>query len=64
MDKREFLKGAGAALSGSFLSSLLPAQTHPQPRTNWSGNLTYSTDRLITPRRWRRCRLSSGNART
>jgi xylitol oxidase len=46
MDKREFLKGAGAALSGSFLSSLLPAQTHPQPRTNWSGNLTYSTDRL------------------
>lgn len=46
MDKREFLKGAGAALSGSMLNNLLPAQAHPQPRTNWAGNLTYSTDRV------------------
>lgn len=46
MDKREFLKASGAALSASMLSRLLPAQEPAQPRTNWSGNLTYSTDHL------------------
>ena len=49
MDKREFLKASGAALTGSLLSQVLPAQSEPQPRTNWSGNYTYSTNHLLQP---------------
>lgn len=58
LDKREFLKASGLALSGTMLSGFSSAQTS-QPgkpkaqtrraRTNWSGNYTYSTDRLDTP---------------
>lgn len=49
MNKREFLKTTGAAVAGSVLSHVAPAQQHSKPRTNWSGNLTFSTDRLHTP---------------
>jgi alditol oxidase len=48
MDKREFLKTSGAFLAGTMLSPLASGgQT--AARTNWSGNYTYSTDRLLQP---------------
>ncbi len=54
MDKREFLKTSGAFLAGSMLSTMAPgepARVEPNgaARTNWSGNYTYSTDRLLQP---------------
>jgi xylitol oxidase len=54
LDKREFLKASGLALTGSMLSSVpfaASATIDPagKPRTNWSGNYTYSTDRLEKP---------------
>lgn len=58
MDKREFLKTTGLALTGTMLSRITTAQTRPPgktkspttaARTNWSGNYTYSTDRLASP---------------
>jgi alditol oxidase len=48
MDKREFLKTSGALLAGSMLAPLAPGG-ETAPRTNWSGNFTYSTDRLYQP---------------
>ena len=48
MDKREFLKSSGALLAGSMLAPLASAGD-TAPRTNWSGNYTYSTDRLYQP---------------
>ena len=48
MDKREFLK-----VSGGFVTAgILPRAwgQHPaEPRTNWAGNFTFSTDHLLTP---------------
>ncbi len=60
MDKREFLKASGLALTGTMLSSFAsdPSIAGQTPRdtarpaatrTNWSGNYTYHTDRLDTP---------------
>lgn len=60
MDKREFLKASGLALTGTMLSSFASdpyasGQTQPNSarppatQTNWSGNYTYSTKRLDTP---------------
>jgi alditol oxidase len=57
MDKREFLKTTGALVAGGMLSRVaLGAQGGQQTssplaghRTNWSGNLTYSTSNLQTP---------------
>jgi alditol oxidase len=49
MDKREFLKTSGAFLAGTMLSPLSPAEPSSAPRTNWSGNYTYSTNRLLEP---------------
>ena len=49
MDKREFLKASGVFLTGTMLSQLSSAEDHSSPRTNWSGNYTYSTDRLHQP---------------
>ncbi len=49
MDKREFLKGTGAIVAGALLPKLTPAQTAAGNRTNWAGNLTYSTDHLDLP---------------
>jgi xylitol oxidase len=58
LDKREFLKTSGLALTGTMLTpfasgqSSSPAESGQRPlstRKNWSGNYTYSTDRLDTP---------------
>ena len=58
MDKREFLKASGLALTGTMLTpfehaqSSRPAGPGARPadaRKNWSGNYTYNTDRLATP---------------
>jgi xylitol oxidase len=48
MDKREFLKTSGAFLAGSMLGPLASGG-QASGRTNWSGNYTYSTDRLHQP---------------
>lgn len=49
MDKREFLKTSGVLLAGTMLSPLGSGEPSAPPRTNWSGNYTYSTDRLYEP---------------
>jgi alditol oxidase len=49
MDKREFLKTSGAFLAGTMLSPLASGEQKSAVRTNWSGNYTYSTDRLHQP---------------
>jgi xylitol oxidase len=53
MDKREFLKASGAIVAGSMFSRAVhgqqPIQEPSGPRTNWAGNLTYSTDHLLNP---------------
>jgi alditol oxidase len=49
MDKREFLKTSGALLAGSLLPKIGTAQTSPDSRTNWAGNLVYSTKNLDLP---------------
>jgi len=48
MNKREFLKAGGALVGGSILSRVVGAGQTAR-RTNWSGNLTYSTTNLQTP---------------
>ena len=49
MNKREFLKSSGALVAGSCCRASRPASNQPAPRENWAGNLTYSTDHLLTP---------------
>lgn len=54
MDKRDFLKTSASALAGGILTRMLHAQnpsaSHAAgPRTNWSGNLTYSAPNLLEP---------------
>ena len=50
MDKREFLKCTGAIVAGNMLSRMAHGQHEAgKARTNWSGNITYSTERLVTP---------------
>ena len=58
MDKREFLKASGLALTGTMLTPFEYAESAhvdgaaarpANTRKNWSGNYTYSTDRLDTP---------------
>jgi xylitol oxidase len=54
MDKREFLKGSAAAAAAmmvpEFMTSAVDAQdVVPIPRTNWSGNYHYSTDKVLQP---------------
>jgi alditol oxidase len=49
MDKREFLKTSGALLAGTMLSQLASGDQQTAARTNWSGNYTFSTDRLHQP---------------
>ncbi len=48
MDKREFLKVSGGFVAASMMSRAFGEQ-HPEPRTNWAGNFTFSTDNLHTP---------------
>src|SRR5277367_6533428 len=50
MDKREFLKTSGIFLAGTVLSPLGSGEQSPGKRTNWSGNYTFSTDRLHQPK--------------
>ena len=50
MDKREFLKTSGIFLAGTVLSPLGSGGQTPAKRTNWSGNYTFSTDRLHQPK--------------
>jgi len=53
MDKREFLKTSGAFLATAMLPGGAGAemmQQHGEPRTNWAGNYTYSTDKLDQPK--------------
>ena len=49
MNKRDFLKTSGAIVAGSMISRFTPAQQQPAPRQNWAGNITYSTDHVLTP---------------
>ena len=50
MNKRDFLKTAVALVAGSALKRMARAeQAAAAPRTNWAGNLTYSTNNLRTP---------------
>lgn len=49
MDKREFLKASGAFVAGSMLPRAAWEDEPAGARTNWAGNLTYSTDHLFTP---------------
>lgn len=49
MDKREFLKTSGVFLAGTIFSPLGSGEQAPAPRTNWSGNYTYSTSHLHEP---------------
>ena len=48
MNKREFLKTSGMALTSSLLPRFSAAET-TTARTNWAGNLTYHTNTLLTP---------------
>ncbi len=36
-------------MAGSMFSRFSPAEQHAEPRENWAGNLTYSTDNLFIP---------------
>lgn len=49
MDKRTFLKTSSILLTGSMLSNLMSCKK-ADSRTNWAGNLTYSTDNLHIPK--------------
>src|SRR5580692_10522361 len=50
MNKRGFLKTAGVLAAGSVLKRVARSETAAAaPRTNWAGNLTYSTNNVQTP---------------
>jgi alditol oxidase len=50
MNKREFLKTSGVLLTGSVLSHLAKGEQALEPhRTNWAGNIEYSTGQLYKP---------------
>lgn len=50
MNKREFLKTAGALVAGSVLQRVARGeQPVATPRTNWAGNLVYSTNNVQSP---------------
>lgn len=52
MDKREFLKGSAAAAAVMLTTGLSHKDLRAEetvPRTNWSGNYRYSTDRVFQP---------------
>lgn len=53
MDKRTFLKTSSALVLGSMLAPLAGCSRRESLaplRTNWAGNLTYGTNRLLLPR--------------
>ncbi|AFK04293.1 FAD linked oxidase domain protein [Emticicia oligotrophica DSM 17448] len=52
MNKRTFLKTTSVLAAGAAFPQLISCKEKPKsdPRTNWAGNLTYSTDNLYTPK--------------
>ena len=51
MNKREFLKTAVALVAGNALKRVARGeQAAATPRTNWAGNLTYSTGNVQYPK--------------
>ncbi|MFL6351129.1 MAG: FAD-binding protein [Bryobacteraceae bacterium] len=50
MDKREFLKAAGALVASNMLSDLSAEDQNGVPRKNWAGNYQYSSARLHLPK--------------
>lgn len=49
MKKRTFLKTSTLIMTGTLLSPFM-VNAKNQPRTNWAGNLTYSTENLHQPK--------------
>lgn len=49
MNKRTFLKTSTALATGAMWMELMSCQEKTAARTNWAGNLTYSTNSLHTP---------------
>ena len=52
MDKREFLKGSAATTAAMIVTPLTTAKAFAEdavPRTNWSGNYHYSTNKVFQP---------------
>jgi alditol oxidase len=50
MNKRTFIKTASVLSAGAAVPQLFSCKSNPMPRTNWAGNLTYSTGNLFTPK--------------
>jgi xylitol oxidase len=50
MNKRTFLKTASILTAGTMIPQVFSCKPKATPRTNWAGNLTYSTDNLFTPK--------------
>ena len=50
MDKRTFLKTAAVLIGGGTVVPLWGCTPRVPARTNWAGNLTYSTNQLYRPR--------------
>lgn len=50
MNKRTFLKTTSVLAAGAIFPQLISCKEKAAPRTNWAGNLTYSTDNLFTPK--------------
>ena len=48
MDKREFLKASGGFVAAGMMTRAF-GQQQAEPRTNWAGNYTFSTQNLHTP---------------
>lgn len=51
MDKREFLKGSAATVAATMIpfTDWNASSGETIPRTNWSGNYHYSTDKVLQP---------------
>lgn len=52
MDKRDFLKGSAATAAAMMMTRFAEAKAFvdaPVPRTNWSGNYHYSTNKVFQP---------------
>src|ERR1700692_2379096 len=52
MEKREFLKGTAATAAAMMMTPLTASNAFADdsvPRTNWSGNYHYSTNRVLQP---------------
>ncbi len=50
MNKRTFIKTAAVLTAGASMPQLFSCKSNPMLRTNWAGNLTYSTGNLFTPK--------------